>query len=105
MIDEIEIDLEDAAAERNGRGRQAPGSNAERHLPPIVEERNERELHLTHDLGPHVECDERVFPLLVGQRRPFLASQCLLRSHRGVNPHRSLRARLDFRASMRGRAS
>ena len=56
VVDEVEVDLEDPAAEGDGRGGEPAGRDGEGDLPPFVEERDKLQLHLAHDLGPHVEC-------------------------------------------------
>jgi hypothetical protein len=54
VVDQVEVDLEDAAAEGDGGGGQAPCCHHEAHVPPFVEEGHELQLNLADDLGPHV---------------------------------------------------
>jgi hypothetical protein len=70
VVDEIEVDLENSAAERDRRGREPARGDGEADLPPVVQEGDELELDLAHDLGPHVQGVEGVLPLVIRQEWP-----------------------------------
>ena len=62
VIDEVELNFKDALAVRNRRRRQAPGTDVERDLPPMIDARGQRQADLAHDLGPHVQRRVRIRP-------------------------------------------
>jgi hypothetical protein len=70
MIDEVEVDLEPAAAVRNRRRGQAARADVQRHVPPVVEGRGERQAHLSDDLRPHVDGGDGRSPVLPRELRP-----------------------------------
>ena len=74
VVDEVEIDLEDAAAEgERPRGKAARGE-VEGGVPELILERGELDIELADDLGPHVQGFPRVGPGIEGQRRPPLVT-------------------------------
>src|SRR5262245_2125748 len=62
MVDEVEEDLEGADTMRNRRGRETARSDVERDVPPMIDERSEKEAHLADDLRPEVQCVAGVGP-------------------------------------------
>src|SRR5262245_47379486 len=55
MLDKIELHIERPETLRDRRGGQAPGTEVERHVPPVVLCRRKRQLRLADDLHPHVK--------------------------------------------------
>ena len=58
------------AAIRHRRGGQAARGHVERHVPPMIDRRGEREPDLADDLRPHVQCGAGLLPVSIGKRRP-----------------------------------
>jgi hypothetical protein len=55
MIEEIEIELEGAIAERNWRRGQPPRRHKEHNVPGMIEPGRLREADLAHDLRPEMQ--------------------------------------------------
>ena len=62
VVDEIEVDFEDAFVVGNGGGGEAAGGDVESGAPPMIEVGAEGEADLADDLRPHVEGGAGVFP-------------------------------------------
>jgi hypothetical protein len=62
MRQEVEDDLDAAAARGHQRRGQADGVDVERHVPPVVDRRGQRHAHLADDLGPQVQGVAGVLP-------------------------------------------
>ena len=78
VLDEVELRVERAGPVEHGAGREAPGSDAEGDVPPVVLRRSEREAGLSDDLRPHVERGVRVLPCLERQVRPGIERRDVL---------------------------
>ena len=67
----VEVDLKRfAAGMGHGRGREPPGGDVQRHVPPVVDQRPVHHADLAHDLRPQLEGVAGRLPLVDGQRRP-----------------------------------
>ena len=55
VLDEVELDVEDARFVWNRGCGQTSGTDVEGDLPPVVDHRRVRESNLADDLGPHVQ--------------------------------------------------
>src|SRR6266436_2266621 len=62
MMDEIKLNLEIPSRVRNCRGRQAQSVHIERHAPPMIDFRSQRQPHFADDLRPHVQRAVGVLP-------------------------------------------
>ena len=69
MVEEVELDLEQLAADRDGRGGEAAGADIERHLPAVVDPGRQGKADLADDLGPQLQRQRRVTPFGVIERR------------------------------------
>src|SRR5215471_550312 len=74
MFDEIEFDLEPAAAIGNQGRRQSPVRDIERNLPPMIDVRRTGETDLANDLRPHMKRVAGVLPGFIGKSRPRLVA-------------------------------
>ena len=70
MADEVELDLEDFGADRNGRGAEPARGDIERHLPAMVEPGGERQADFADDLQPKLQGRGRVAPFWIGKLGP-----------------------------------
>ena len=70
VIDEVELDLQAAPTHVHERRRQTARGNVERHLPPLVDHRAERQPNLPDDLRPEMQRVPGVFPLGQRELRP-----------------------------------
>jgi hypothetical protein len=52
MLDEVELDLQHAALERDRPGGQAARRDIERDMPRMIEPRRQRKAHLADNLRP-----------------------------------------------------
>ena len=68
--DEVEIDLERLAAERDRRGAEPARGDVQRHLPAVVEPRRQREADLADNLRPKLQRGRGVPPLGMIELRP-----------------------------------
>ncbi len=86
VIDEIELNFENAIAAGNWRSGEAACVDIERHLPPMIHRRAQREPHFADDLGPHVKCGIGIVP---GSQRKFgpgvLIGDGNVREHRNLD--------------------
>ena len=62
MVDEVEVDLEDFAADMDRRRAQAARADVERHMPAVVQPRRQREADLADHLRPAMQGRARVAP-------------------------------------------
>ena len=74
MLHEVEVDLKRSVAVRDRRGRQAARRDVQRHLPPVIQRRREREADLADDLGPQVQRRDRGLPVTPRELRPERAA-------------------------------
>ena len=81
LIDEIEFDLEAAAAMGHGRGGQTTGREVQRHVPAVVEPGALRQPDLAHDLRPQVQRGIGLGPSLEWQCGPWLQSLRSVHEH------------------------
>src|SRR2546421_6742956 len=70
VVNEVEFDFEYFSIIRNGRGSQPAGTHVERHVPPVVYQRSERQPDFTHNLCPHVKRGPCVLPGSKRESRP-----------------------------------
>jgi hypothetical protein len=75
VVDEVEIDLEDAASVGERPSGETAGGEVEGGVPELILERGELDIELADDLGPHVQGFPRVGPGIEGQRRPALVTR------------------------------
>src|SRR5512140_1881548 len=79
MLDQVEVDLQHAAAGRVDRRSAEPMRiHVKRHLPAVIDPRCQRQPHLADDLRPQLKRGGRLAPRRITQWRPGLD-----RAHRG----------------------
>src|SRR6185437_12004663 len=62
MVDEVEVDLEDLAADRDRRGAEPARRDVERDLPAMVDPRRQLQPDLADDLRPELQGRGRLAP-------------------------------------------
>ena len=68
---EVELEVERAAVlARHARGRQPARGDVERDVPPVIDERRQRQADLAGDLRPEVQRVARFAPFVERERRP-----------------------------------
>src|SRR3989442_7496366 len=72
MVDEVEVDLERLVPARDQRCRESPRRHEESRIPPVIHEGCQRQANLPDDLSPHMDRVQRVLPVRIGERRPWL---------------------------------
>src|SRR5689334_517110 len=92
VIDEIKLDLEDARAVRDRRGRKAPRGDVKGDMPGMVEPGRTREPDLADNLRPEVKRRAGVAPAGQRQFRPLRAR--LLRHGSNSGAGRAARKRI-----------
>src|SRR5436305_6802623 len=70
VVNEIEINLEETSAIWNRRSRQPARCDIERHVPPMISRRAEREPDFANNLRPHVQRRIGIFPIVQRHTRP-----------------------------------
>ena len=79
VVHKIELQFKRASAVRDRPRRQTSRGHIESNVPEMVLQRCQAQQNFSHDLGPHVQCAIRGFPLLQRQGGPVLID-CI---HRG----------------------
>ena len=77
VIDEVELDFENAIAVGDGGSGEAARVDVEGNLPPVIDERGESEADFADDLSPHVERGVGVLPGREGQIGPGVADRAV----------------------------
>src|SRR3954452_17134651 len=70
VADEVELELEDLAADRNRRGSEPARRDVERNLPAVVGPRRQRQPDLADDLRPELQGRGRLAPRRIRQSGP-----------------------------------
>ena len=70
VSDEIELDLEDFAADRDRRGAEPACGDIERDLPTVIESGGQLQPDLADDLSPELQCCGCLTPAIIGQIGP-----------------------------------
>src|SRR5207244_181756 len=90
MFQEVEFGLENAPLIGDWRGCKPASADVERHLPPVIEERTERETNLPLDLRPHVQRVLVILPRLLAIK---ILQRCQARC---TQSRKILRKTVDF---------
>jgi len=67
---EVELELEDLAADRNRRGAEPARRHVERNLPAVIRPRRQRQPDLADDLRPELQGRGRLAPRRIRQSGP-----------------------------------
>jgi hypothetical protein len=72
VVDEVELHVEHRIPVWNAAGGQSPGTDVQRHLPPVIYQRHMSHADLADDLSPHMQGVAGCRPFLHHQGRPLV---------------------------------